>query len=72
MSDGELRHLIQMANQIAANFGFHDDQVERIADHLTRFWAPSMKELFFDHVSKGGEGVDEAVREAVRSMAGTP
>ena len=70
MTAGELEHLRQMANQIAANFSFHDDQVDRIADHFTRFWAPSMKELFFEHVAKGGEGVEEAVREAVQSMAG--
>jgi len=68
MSTNELEHLIQMANQIAANFAFHDDQVERIADHLTRFWAPSMRKLFFEHVEQGGEGVEEAVREAVRLM----
>jgi formate dehydrogenase subunit delta len=38
----ELQHLIKMANQIAENFSFHADASERVANHLHRFWAPSM------------------------------
>jgi hypothetical protein len=68
MSDSELEHLRKMANQIAANFSFHDDQVARIADHITRFWAPSMKKLFAAYVESGGQGVDDAVRLAMREI----
>ena len=42
MTDSELEHLRKMANQIAANFSYYDDQVARIGDHITRFWAPSI------------------------------
>ena len=38
----EVQQLAKMANQIADNFSFHDDAVDRITDHLNRFWAPSM------------------------------
>jgi formate dehydrogenase subunit delta len=68
MSGKELEHLRQMANQIAANFAFHEDQVARIADHLKRFWAPSMRRLLADHVAQGGEGLEPAVLEAVQEL----
>ncbi|NIP17783.1 MAG: formate dehydrogenase [Xanthomonadales bacterium] len=60
-----------MANQIAANFSFHEDQVERVADHFTRFWAPSMRRMLSDHVEGGGDGLDGAVQRAVRLLNGT-
>ena len=66
MTETELEHLRQMANQIAANFSFHDDQVARIADHITRFWAPSMKKLFSDYIAQDGQGVEAPVRAAMR------
>ena len=68
MSDTELEHLRKMANQISANFTFYDDQVARIADHITRFWAPSMRKLFSDYVEQGGQGVDDAVRVAMKDV----
>ncbi len=58
MTDTELQHLIQMANQIAANFSFHEDAEDRILDHMTRFWAPSMRRLLLDYARKGGEGLE--------------
>jgi hypothetical protein len=68
MSDTELEHLRKMANQISANFTFYDDQVARITDHITRFWAPSMRKLFSDYVEQGGQGVDDAVRAAMKDV----
>lgn len=68
MSGSELEHLQQMANQIAANFAFHEDQVARIADHLKRFWAPSMRRLLVEHVAQGGGGLEPAVLEAVKEL----
>lgn len=69
MIDSELEHLKKMANQIAANFSFHDDQVARIADHIKRFWAPSMRALLSDHINSNGAGVDSAVRRAMQEIA---
>ena len=69
MSDSELEHLKKMANQIAANFSFHEDQAARIADHITRFWAPSMRALLGSYIEKDGAGVDEVVRQAMKDIA---
>jgi hypothetical protein len=44
----DVQRLVKMANQIADNFGFHDDTVARTADHLRRFWAPSMRDKLVD------------------------
>ncbi len=38
--------LVRMANQIAANFDYGTDKEKvaaGVADHLTRFWTPSMR-----------------------------
>ncbi len=67
-SDHELQHLLQMANQIAANFNFHADCEERIVDHLTRFWAPLMRQRLAEHVAAGGDGLEPVVIEAARRL----
>ena len=51
----ELDRLVKMANQIADNFEVHDDVVERTADHLRRFWAPSMRQKLAEHAANGGD-----------------
>ncbi len=53
----EVERLVKMANQIADNFGFHDDADERIVDHLQRFWAPSMWQKIVDYDASGGDGL---------------
>jgi formate dehydrogenase subunit delta len=68
MATNRIEHLRKMANQIAANFSFHDDQVDRISDHMTRFWAPSMRDEIAEHVNRGGDGLDPAALEAVRRL----
>jgi len=62
----EIDQLVKMANQIAANFSFHQDGVQRTADHLQRFWAPVMRKQLLDHAAKGGAGLDKAVVEALQ------
>jgi formate dehydrogenase subunit delta len=68
MTTAKIQHLQSMANQIAANFSYHEDQVDRISDHLTRFWAPSMRREILKHVQSGGGGLDPAALEAVRQL----
>jgi formate dehydrogenase subunit delta len=65
----ELDQLIKMANQIAANFRFHDDPVTPLADHLRRFWAPSMRRMLQQHIEQGGAGLDDEVLEAAKRLA---
>ena len=64
----EVEHLVKMANQIADNFSFHDDTTDRIADHLQRFWAPSMRRMLVDFSAGGGEGVKPEVRAALDKL----
>ena len=67
----EVENLVKMANQIADNFSFHDDAVDRIADHLKRFWAPSMREALSAFCAAGGGDLKPGVREALDKLGGT-
>ena len=62
----ETHDMVRMANQIADFFrGYpHDDAVKETAEHINRFWAPRMRKAFFEHMSKGGEGFDQLVKES--------
>ena len=64
----DIEHIVKMANQIAENFSFHEDQVARTADHLKRFWAPSMRQKLAKHVDGGGEGVSQAAVRALQAL----
>jgi NADPH-dependent 7-cyano-7-deazaguanine reductase QueF len=66
----EIDQLIKMANQVADNFSFHDDNVDRIADHLSRFWAPSMIQGLLEYVRQGGDGVSRPVLAALGRVKG--
>jgi formate dehydrogenase subunit delta len=42
----DIEKLVRMANQIATNFDYGADKEKvaaGVADHLTRFWTPSMR-----------------------------
>lgn len=65
----EIEHLVKMANQIADNFSFHADAAERTADHLQRFWAPSMRQQLLEYDSAGGEGLQPLLQRALRQLA---
>ena len=67
----EVENLVKMANQIADNFSFHEDAVDRIADHLKRFWAPSMREALSADCAAGGGDLNPGVREALDKLGGT-
>ncbi len=64
----EIRHLAKMANQIADNFSFHDDAVDRITDHLRRFWAPSMQQKLIEFEQSGQAELKPEVREALKAL----
>jgi formate dehydrogenase subunit delta len=63
--------LIYMANQIGKFFApqEHDKAVAGIANHLTRFWDPSMRKKIIHHLIQGGEGLDPLAKEAVQMLA---
>ena len=73
----ELTQLIKMANQVAANFSFHEDAQTRLEDHLTRFWAPRMRQKLASYVagdlpSNEDEEVLPIVAAALVSMGDVP
>jgi len=64
----EIEQLVKMANQIADNFSFHEDAVDRLADHLQRFWAPSMRKKLIEFLDAGGDGLKPDVIVAVKRL----
>lgn len=64
----EVEQLVKMANQIADNFSFHDDAVDRLTDHIQRFWAPSMRQALNSYRKEGGGGLKPAVHEAIQRL----
>ena len=64
----EVEQLVKMANQIADNFSFHDDAVERLTDHLQRFWAPSMRKQLVEFHHAGCAGLKPPVVAAVQRL----
>ena len=64
----EVEQLVKMVNQIAENFSFHDDAVDRITDHLQRFWAPSMQQKLIEFDRVEGADLKPAAREALKRL----
>ncbi len=69
MTDAELEHLVDMANDIARNLSAYPDAAERTADHLRRFWAPALRERITAHVASGGRGLSDTALAAVKALA---
>ena len=67
MSDVD--QMIKMANQIAENFSYYDDQVDRTADHIQRFWASKMRNKLAAYIEEGGEGVSEPAAQALKTLS---
>ena len=66
MSDVD--QMIKMANQIAENFACYDDQVDRTADHIQRFWASKMRNKLSAYIESGGGGVSEPAVQALKTL----
>ncbi|HEY8032370.1 MAG TPA: formate dehydrogenase subunit delta [Methylocella sp.] len=68
--DNSPKKLIYMANQIGKFFApqEHEAAVAGIANHLAKFWDPSMRKKIIQHLMEGGEGLDPLVKEAVRRV----
>ena len=64
--------LVRMANQIAMNLEFGSNNAkaaDSVADHLTRFWAPSMRAAIIEYYRQGGEELTETAALAVAKLA---
>lgn len=62
--------LIRMANQIATFFDSQpgENAAAEIADHLTKFWEPRMKDQIYAWADAGGEGLKPTVLAAIALM----
>ncbi|MCB5184948.1 formate dehydrogenase subunit delta [Methylobacillus gramineus] len=65
-----IEHLVKMANQIGDFFRSYPDQEQAkqdIASHLTRFWAPQMRQQILDHIAQTTDtGLQPLVLNAIR------
>lgn len=66
--------LAYMANQIGRFFigQGHDKAVASVAEHITKFWDPRMRETIVQYLEAGGAKLDPCVREAVDKLRATP
>lgn len=64
--------LVMMANQIGAFFRAQGEAraVPQIADHIEKFWDPSMRRQIAAHLEAGGAGLDPMVVKAVVMLKG--
>ena len=70
MASTEISHLVKMANDIAANLGFHEDAAARIADHIQRYWTPRMRKLLLEYANTDGSGLSDKLRPALKILKG--
>lgn len=68
IQNSEVRHLVSMANDIAANLSFQGDADERIADHINRFWAPRMRNLLLEYAESNSHGLADALLPALKIL----
>ena len=64
--------LARMANQIAANFEYGADKdkaAATVADHLRRFWTPSMRKLIVDGYRRDAVELSDLAKLAVAKLA---
>jgi formate dehydrogenase subunit delta len=58
--------MIRMANQISDYFKSYTEKeaIHGIADHISKFWDPSIRRDFFAHMDAGGAGFSDLVKKA--------
>lgn len=62
--------LVMMANQIAKAFEPQGEAraVPQIAQHIKDFWDPRMRRGIFEHMEKGGAGLDPLALAALKKL----
>jgi formate dehydrogenase subunit delta len=68
----EVEKLVRMANQIAANFEYGPDKEKAavgVADHLKRFWTPSMRAQIVASYERDPGDLSELAQRAVAKLA---
>ncbi|HEX6996946.1 MAG TPA: formate dehydrogenase subunit delta [Gammaproteobacteria bacterium] len=67
----KVEKLIKMANQIAANLTYDDEQkaADAVCEHLRRSWAPDMRAQIIEYYAQGGAELDAVAKAAVAKLA---
>jgi len=63
--------LLKMGEQIVANCSFSSDQeavIEKVADHLQRFWDPRMRTAIKEHLNENPDTASELLSSAVSRL----
>lgn len=71
MGNHQLTSLIKMANQIAANnthIGDDAAEAKMVADHLTKFWARSMKAQIIEYKETDGSELLPIASRAIEML----
>jgi len=70
MSKSQLDTLVHMINQIAANNTAYEtaDAAQRIANHIKRFWARSMKKQIIAYHHSDGEALSPIAKLALEQL----
>ena len=72
MSEPSTLHLLEMANQIALNLAHGKEQeqcIDEIANHIQRFWAPSMRVQLISLVAQNNPQLNQLVSKAVSQLS---
>ena len=73
MGSSQQHQLARMANQIAGNmsaWGSQEMVVEKIAEHLRKFWTPAMCLRLNDQLRAGEAHLDPLAERALASVVG--
>jgi formate dehydrogenase subunit delta len=68
----ELQRLIDMANQISTNLalqGCEEEAVEKVANHIKRFWARSMKDQVIEYSQQEENDLLPLTQKAITLLA---
>jgi len=71
MGQYQLNSLIKMANQIAANnthIGDETAEAAMVANHLSKFWARSMKAQIRDYLESDGSELLPIAKKAIAQL----
>ena len=67
-----IEKLVRMANQVATNFAYLPDTEQaalKVADHLQRFWEPTMRTEIIAHLDSGADDLSEIARQAITRIS---
>jgi formate dehydrogenase subunit delta len=71
MSEGQINHLVKMANQIALNLAAWGDEeavAVKTGEHIEKFWTRAMREQLLDFWRADGEDLCPVVCRVLASM----